>query len=157
MGPPSYMRCVVDRNVVILRIPVLFYIHGAYELVSWAGEWEKMVDGREIGTNFCWRICGPLMWAPKVQGIFRYRSSNICLYACREMHILGSESGMPVLRSTGGTKGVWCVGIAHNCGLQTEVCETCSGGWDFRSIVPSEWFPREFSTRIQRSFLISPT
>jgi hypothetical protein len=23
-------------------------MHGARELVSWAGEWEKMVDGREI-------------------------------------------------------------------------------------------------------------
>jgi hypothetical protein len=31
MGPPSYMRCVVDRNVVMRRIPVLVCsasIHG---------------------------------------------------------------------------------------------------------------------------------
>ena len=55
---------------------------------------------------------------------------------------------MPVLRSTGSTKGVGCVGIARDCGLQTEVCETHSAGWDFTGILPSGWFPSEFSTRI---------
>jgi len=26
MGPPSYMRSVVDRNVVMRRVPVYFYL-----------------------------------------------------------------------------------------------------------------------------------
>jgi len=38
MGPPSYMRSVVDRNIVVWRIPVLsvWWLFPIYSTLHWS-------------------------------------------------------------------------------------------------------------------------
>ena len=44
MGPPSYMRSVVDRNVVMRRIPVLFKKALVF-MLSMRNTWQTFIRG----------------------------------------------------------------------------------------------------------------
>jgi hypothetical protein len=52
-----------------------------------------MVDVREMGTVFCWEICGPRMGSSEMREIFMYCYSIIWLCICRETDNEDSENG----------------------------------------------------------------
>jgi hypothetical protein len=54
MGPPLYMRPVVDRNVVMRRIPVIMFgVLGEHLLLCQAVEWSPWDVGDQVDHDEC--------------------------------------------------------------------------------------------------------
>ena len=78
MGPPSHMRSVVDRNVVMRRIPIIGIpfkrgISTSNKQCKYGLSWTELVC-KTWSINFqvfSFKIRDPLMWCTEVRGISR--------------------------------------------------------------------------------------
>ena len=113
MGPPSYMRFVVDRKVVMLRIPVYYWIKNAWKYNSTPSYSHIFLSKRSLmNTSFVFRNPTGNPWLPDRQ-VFYIEACFMCfLFVLTDCCPL-TECGYLYFANSTGT----CHGPAFFCTL----------------------------------------